>query len=240
MLDEDLLDSLPEDSDEALAVLYNTLKSQLADKQERSDLDEYRSFDLESARRTMLNIVFAFIVAHELDVNANRLTPKDSEQFAVYFFDTTEVVEFYIAKTTFERTSRNRVGTSAIYVLPPELKARVHRYISSIREVIASSSLSDSKRSTLSKKLNIFAEEVDRNKTRIEALASAMIWTRKEIVEGAQGLEPIVEKLDKMFQSFTKATEFFRFPSKDSNQQLPSPPKRIEGPKTVLEEDVPF
>lgn len=241
MLDEDFLHSLPDDPDEALAELYKTLKAKLLSEHDYSlRMDINTAFDLEDSRRTLLNIIFAFIEANRLPLVLDRNSPNDSDNFLIYFKSVVENVEFYIAKTSFERATQAKSGTSAIYVLSPELKAKIHRYLTSIRELIATSTLSDTKRSTLSKKLNAFGDEVDRDKTRVEALASAMIWTRKEIVAGAQELEPLAEKLGKMFDSFAKATEFLRLPSSSEQKQIPAPPKRIEGPKRDLDDEVPF
>ena len=241
MLDEDFLHSLPDDPDEALGTLYKKLKRQLVlEHQEAISINMESPFDLEDARRTFLNMIFAFVTAHGLTLDVSMNMPNGVDDFGYYFKSTTEVIEFYIARTSFERTTKAKNGTAAIYLLSPELKSKIHRYLTSIRELISTSALSESKRSTLSKKLNAFADEVDRNRTRVEALAAAMIWTRKEVVEGAQGLEPIVEKLDKMFQSFTKATEFFKLPSSAEQKEIPAPPKRIEGPRRQLDDDVPF
>lgn len=241
MLDENFLHSLPDDPDEALAELYKLLKANMISEHNNAlEMDSNTAFDLEDSRRQLLNIVFAFIDAHELNLVIDREPPNSSEHFEFYFKAAVKCIEFYIAKTTFERVTRAKSGTTATYVLSPELKTKIHRYLTTIRDLIASSSLSETKRATLSKKLNAFADEVDRNRTRVEALASALIWTRKEIVEGAEGLEPLVEKMSKMFDSFTKATEFLRLPSTLDKSQIPPPPKRIEGPKRDLDDEVPF
>ena len=240
MLTEDFLHSLPEDSDEAFSELYKWLKADVAEKLENAMGSQETSFNLEDARRTLLNIVFAFVSAHGLTLDLDTNAPSSSESFEYYYKTSVETVEFYIAKTSFERAARAKNGLSAVYVLTPELKSKIHHFLTAIRELIANSQLTEFKRATLSKKLNAFADEVDRNRTRIEALASAMIWTRKEVIEGAQGLEPIVEKLDKLFQSFTKATEFFRLPSPTEPKQIPAPQKKIEGPKRDLNDEVPF
>jgi hypothetical protein len=241
MLDEDLLNSLPDDPDEALAVLYKTLKSQLANEHDNSiQMNGESSFSLEQSQRSLLNVILAFTEAHHLDLNINEEIPRVTDDFDFYFLDAIETIERHIAKTSFQRAAQNRNGTSGTYLLSAELKSKIHKYLSSVRDLIAASSLSDTKRTALSKKLNAFAEEVDRDKTRIEALAAAMVWTRKESVEGAQGLEPIIEKMTKMFQSFAQATEFLRLPSSNDQKQLPPPPKRIEGPKRDLDDEAPF
>jgi predicted RNA-binding protein with PIN domain len=231
MLDDELLDSLPEDTDEGLAKLYRYLKSDIEQRRETAEMNQ-QNFNLEEARRTLLNTLSAYVSAHAIPVQLDIETfPLNSESFDAFFIRAIETIEFYIAKTSFERSAREKSGNSAIYVLSASLKREIHHHLGSVRELIAEAELSDTKRIALSKKLNAFAEEVDRNKTRVESLASAIIWTRKESVEGVRGLEPIVEKLDKMFQSFSKATEFFKLPSGDKPKQLPPPPKRIEGPK---------
>ena len=241
MLNEDFVHSLPDDPDEALAHLYKMLKGGLAQEREEAMISNSETaFDLEEARRTLLNIVFAFVAAHGIALNFDSNIPRSTENFNLYFVDVVESIEFYIARTSFERAARVKNGSSAIYVLTPDLKTKIHHYLTSIRELIAHSTLSESKRAALSKKLNAFADEVDRNRTRIEALASAMIWTRREIVEGAEGLEPIVEKLEKMFRSFAKATEFFKLPSPSESKQIPAPQKKIEGPKREFDDKVPF
>jgi hypothetical protein len=241
MLDEDFLNSLPDDPDEALAILYKRLKSQLANEHDNSiQMNGESSFNLEQSQRTFLNVMLAFTEAHNLDLAIDGAIPRTTDDFEFYFFDAVETIERYIARTSFQRAAQNRNGTSGTYLLTSELKSKIHKYLSSVRELIAASSLSDTKRTALSKKLNAFAEEVDRDKTRIESLAAAMVWTRKEFVEGAQGLEPIIEKMDKMFASFAKATEFLRLPSSNDQKQLPPPPKRIEGPKRDLDDEVPF
>jgi hypothetical protein len=241
MLDEDFLNSLPDEPDEALVVLYKLLKSQLANAHDNSiQMNGESSFNLEQSQRSLLNVILAFTEAHNLDLGIDRKIPWQTDDFTIYFQGAIETIERYIARTSFQRAAQIRNGTSGTYVLSAELKSKIHKYLSSVRELIAASSLSDTKRTALSKKLNAFAEEVDRDKTRIESLAAAMVWTRKELVEGAQGLEPIIEKMDKMFQSFAKATEFLRLPSAKDQKQLPAPPKRIEGPKRDLDDEVPF
>jgi hypothetical protein len=240
MFDEDFLHSLPDDPDEALAKLFANLTSVL--DEQRIEASEHRdsSFVLIEWQRSLLIKVFAFIAAHNIDLPLNREPPTNYEEFEFYYRQVISDIEYHIAKTSFERVARNKSGISAVYVLPAALKLEIHHYLKSVREIIAKAELTDLKRTALTNKLNAFASEVDRDKTRIEALASAIIWTRKELINGAQGLEPIVEKLDKMFQSMAKATEFARLPSPDKKKQISGPPKRIEGPKQELDDEVPF
>ena len=241
MFEDDFLLSLSEDPDEGLGQLYKALKNRISEEHDQAlQSSSETAFDLESARRSLLNMVFAFVSANNLEIGVDQAVPPNSERFYSYFLSATEGVEFYIAKRAFERVAKAKSGTSAIYVLTLDLKDKIHRYLDKIRALIAGSSLTETKRAVLSKKLNAFADEVDRNRTRVEALAAAIIWTRKEMVEGAEGLEPIIEKLDKMFQSFAKATEFLRLPSSESPKQLPPPQKKIEGPKRDLDDEVPF
>ena len=237
MFDDEFLHSLPDDADEGLAILFQKLSQELERWRYEAAQDSNSTYDHMEAQRSLLTKVFAYIAAHDLPLDLNREAPGEYQAFDLYYRDVLSEIEFYIAKTTFERAARAKVVTT--YVLEPGLKQKIHHYISQIRVIIAESTLTENKRDALSKKLNVFADEVDRNRTRIDVLASAIIWTRKEIDAGAKGLEPIVEKLDSMFQSMAKATEWLKLPSPNDKKQLPSPPKRIEH-KRELDDEVPF
>jgi chromosome segregation ATPase len=166
--------------------------------------------------------------------------PTDSHQFVNYFKAVNERIQYYIKVTTYKRAANRKSGIGGIYILTPELRREIHGNLGRIRELIANADLSETKREALSKKLHAFAEEVDKNRTKIEALAAAIIWSRKQVEEGAKNLQPIVDGLTKMFESMAKATEFLKLPSSKETKKLPAPPKRIEGPKRDLDDEVPF
>lgn len=116
----------------------------------------------------------------------------------------------------------------------------MQHYITQLRKLIAETDMTETKREALVQKLNAFATEVDRNRTKIESLAAAMVWTRKEIEEGAKNLAPIIDKLTKMFDSMAKATEWIKLPSSKDTKRIEAPPKRIEGPRQEFDDEVPF
>lgn len=239
MFDDDFLHSLPSDADEGLAILFKMLTEDLERSRQEAAGNEYSTFDLMDAQQSLLVKVFAFIAAYNLDLPLNKEAPGNTEAYDFYYRDVISEIKFYIAKTSFERAAKFKSGTAGVYTLSPSLKLEMHHYIGQVRELIAHAQMSDIKRAALSAKLNAFALEVDRDRTRIESLAAAFVWTRKEVAEGAKDLEPIVEKLDKMFQSMAKATEWIKLPSPSDKKQLPSPPKRIEH-KRELDDEVPF
>ena len=77
-------------------------------------------------------------------------------------------------------------------------------------------------------KLNAFAAEIDRDRTRIEAIASAYIWLKREVKEGAEILKPVLGQVERVLDKFAKAKEL--------PEALP-PPRRggeIEGPRKEL------
>jgi hypothetical protein len=238
MFDDEFLYSLPDDPDEALAVLYKALNDEIIKfSNEAESFNQH--FDRQESQRALLSKLFAFIDAHHIDLTLDRQLPGNPESFASYYREAASDIEYYIAKTSFERAARLKNGASAIYVLTPALKMEIHHYITQIRDLIAGVELSDTKRAALVSKLNAFATEVDRDKTRIESLAAAIIWTRREVVTGAKGLEPIIEKLERTFNAFAKATDWARLPSPGDKKQLPSPPKRIEN-RREPDDEVPF
>ena len=102
--------------------------------------------------------------------------------------------------------------------------------------MIAEADLSDQKRDALSKKLNAFAQEVDRDRTNGETLMAFYVSAKRELKE----FSDISEQWSRIADVFSKA--------KDLVDALPAPkvPKLLEGPKTTdqplpgFEDEIPF
>ena len=236
MINDEILLALPDDPEEAFGVLYQQLLAKLAQDEYEYQQAQFSAFNAHEAREDIIITLFAFTDAHGIDIELSRDVPSSTDKFMLYFREVANITRYHITKASVKRAARTKSSTSGTYLLPPAVKVEIRFYLDQIREIISQSELSDMKRTALTMKLNAFATEVDRDKTRLEALASAIVWTRKEITEGAKGLEPLVEKLEKMFNTFAKATEFMRLPSPSEKKELPAPQKRIEDKRDVDEE----
>ena len=95
-------------------------------------------------------------------------------------------------------------------------------------------------------KINAFEAEVDRDRTRLDAAVAAWIWVKKEIKEGAEALNPVLDRINKMLDKFTKAADLTTaLPPPKRGGELEAPPKRLENLKEPsigdeLDDDIPF
>ena len=179
MIDDDLLESLPSDPEEAFSIFERKMREKLVKKPE-------------------------------------------------YFENSNEEADF------------KKAGSTCIYVLESGAKTKIHKYISKIRKVIADTDLTDWKREALSNKLNAFALEIDKDRTRLEALASLYVLAKKE----AQEIKPISEQIEKIWDAVSKGGEelWKALPKPKIKGYLEKPQEKIEGPKENfdLDDEIPF
>jgi hypothetical protein len=69
-----------------------------------------------------------------------------------------------------------------------------------------------------------------------------LIWGKKEIKDGAEVLNPVLDKINTMLDKFTKATDLPNaLPPPRRGGELEAPPKRLESPQPPsLDDDIPF
>ena len=222
MINEKFFLSLPDDPEEAFPIFERHVR-------EIVFKDDWEQRNNDDCERDYISYILAFVSYYKIDIGISDEIPNPGSDFWVYYNELRRRVNFCSAQFSLRRLARSKAGFSAIYILPPALKTEVHHYLGLIRQLIAEADLSEQKREVLARKLNAFAEEVDRDRTRFEALAAAMIWTKREIKDGADILNPVLEKLEKVMDKFTKAKELpDALPSPSRAGEIEASPKRIE------------
>lgn len=100
--------------------------------------------------------------------------------------------------------------------------------VQKIREHLETANLPEPKRDALFNKLNAFAGELDRNRTRPEAFYAFAIETARAAKQINDELKPLQQTIDKVFDWIEKG--------KKLAESLPpwSDRKKIEGPKKQL------
>jgi hypothetical protein len=241
MIDENFYLSLPDDPEEA----FPAYEKHVCD----ITFPDGRDSNDDSERRRYVSLILAYLRRNNMKLEMdNQDLPLDPEFFYEYYSQFRIRVGEVSARFHLEALSRKKAGISAIYVLSAPLKSEIHHYLTLIRNLIAEADISHLKRETLSKKLNAFAEEVDRDRTRLEALASAWIWTKREIKDGVEVLNPVLDKLEKIVDKFTKATELAdALPSPKRGGEIEAPRKQIEhsvqrtdGNYEEFDDEIPF
>ncbi|MGR9390736.1 hypothetical protein [Rhizobium leguminosarum] len=142
------------------------------------------------------------------------------------------------------QVKRARAGKAFSVMLDTPTKERIHSLINGIRSLLEKADLEERKRNSLLAKLNTFAADVDRNRTRFD---NAMAF----IVDAADTAKKVGESLNPVSELIKRISELIGH-AKDLEGEVKLPPpierKRIEGPKEKVEptfgrardEDLPF
>lgn len=237
MIDDDFFLSLPADPEEAFVLYEEHVRNKCLSLGEERQDDE--------CERRYINYI-AYLDQYGIDIGITDVAiPTQGSDFWNYYRNFRLYVEHHVAQFKLRRLRQLKSGTSGVYILSPSLKMEIHHYIERIREILANLELSPQKRDALANKLNAFAAEVDRDRTKIDAIAAALIWTKREIKDGVDILSPILSQIERIIDKFGKAKEIESLPPPDRRDKLEAPPKRIEPPKPEkniddLDDEIPF
>jgi hypothetical protein len=220
--------TLPDDPEEAFAVLqrrkYNELEEMWRNNQSGDWYYERRYVD----------VLLAFDEVHDLGIlTALDRPPINNREFADFFEDFHRHAEIASQKILIESARRVKTGAQQIITLDAAARQAIHNLISTIRGKLNDISLPENKREALFNKLNSFAAEVDRNRTRTEAFFVFAVETARVARDANEEIKPLQQTIDRLFDWIEKA----RY-AKDI-----LPPwierKRIEPPRTKLADQSP-
>jgi hypothetical protein len=112
--------------------------------------------------------------------------------------------------------------------LDANTKVKIHHYVAQIRNIIAECDLTERKKNSLYTKINAFAADVDRARTRFDSAMSMLIDLADVARHGTEAVQPLTDFVNSITALFGAAKS-----SEPEAIQLPKPeePKRIEGPK---------
>jgi hypothetical protein len=122
-------------------------------------------------------------------------------------------------------------------------KQKVRHLLNQIKEIVDEVELDDRKKEALYSKINALANEVDRDRTHIQAFGALVVEMAGIVGEAANRMEPARKFLDSIARVFGVAKSH-----EDANLQLPlhhepkkiePPHKRLPAPKTD-DDDIPF
>lgn len=237
MLPQDLIDSLPEDPESAFPVYERRVREIcLSDK----DPEDFSG----GSETQYMMYMLAFINFHKLDIGLpHAIPPQSSAEFWDYFREAERKISYYGTLYTLSAAYDKRCQSFNKLVLTPALKREVHHYIDQIRDILNTAKLEDQKRDTLSRKLNAFAEEIDRDRTSLAALASAYIHVKREVKDNTEWALRCLEKFDRIWSRLTKATDALPEPGRTG--EIEGPKKQIAPPTDApppgdLDDEIPF
>ncbi|MCJ2015864.1 hypothetical protein MKK84_00215 [Methylobacterium sp. E-065] len=227
---------LPDDSEEAFAVLHRRKFKELESRWENNEGGN--NFYHE---RQYVDGLVAFDEVHNLGIlTAFRDPPTNDRQFSDFFQDCRRVAEVSSQKILMEAARRLKTGASNIVVLDANARQGIHALIEAIREKLNGLSLSENKRESLFSKLNSFASELDRNRTRTEAFYAFAVDTARVAHEVNDEIKPLQQTIDRIFDWLDKAKKLKdALPPWQDRKKIEGPPKRITQ-SDELDDEIPF
>lgn len=243
MLNQKLLESLPSAPEDAFAIFEAQLRQEVPIREDFQDYNEQREHDADRERKIKEYIlaIGAFVELYEIDVGVSfeALLDERGDSFLRAFEEASTKIIFFSNKCAIKNAQSIKRGTSCIYVLDEASKIKIRKQLDKIREIITEADLTDNKKDALFRKLNAFALEIDRDRTRMEAFAAMYVSVKaeaSEIVELAENIEKVWKTVAKGGKELWKS-----LPNIKINGHLSAPPKKLEDHTEVsLDDEIPF
>jgi hypothetical protein len=243
VLSQAILDSLPSDPEDAFSILEMKLRKGIPLEESQGNYEDQRRHDqlIDELRRQYTITLGAFAKLHglEIGVDFDELLLLEGSDFDRAFTAASYKIQFFSSMSAFKLDSKRKAGSTCIYVLTDAAKARIRKQISSIKDLIDAAEITDGKRDALFEKLNAFANEVDKDRTRLESLTSAYVAVKSE----AKALATVVEPIEKVFDLVSSGgKELWKcLPQVKITARLEAPQKKIEVRKDFdLDDEIPF
>jgi hypothetical protein len=232
---------LPDDPEEAFAALHKRKYDDLEKSWQNNEGGGGYYYE-----RRYVDILIAFDEVHDLGILiAFRNPPTRDNDLGDFFNEFRRHAEIASQKFMIEAARRVKVGAQQIIVLDDTARKTIHTLIEAIREKLNELALPENKRESLFSKLNTFAAEIDRNRTRPEAFYAFAVEVARTTREVTDELKPLQNTIDRVFDWLDKAQKLWdALPSWSERKKIEAPPKRLPRPTlsetNEIDDDIPF
>lgn len=220
------IDDLSDDPELAFTELVDQFDDLMKrDLQENGDNEVGRQILVEH-----MNNVLAAARALDIDFFRGWSLPAYNEVYTAHS-EFSLAVKRYVLEI---KIRKKRVTKIYSVALDSATRTKIQHYIKLIRDILEQSDLSERKRNALFAKLNAFAADVDRNRTRFENAMLAIIDLTDVARRGTETLKPITDLVNAITGLIGEAKS-----AEPESEKLPAPEerKKIEGPKTALSKE---
>ncbi len=189
-----------------------------------------------------IDTLIAFDEVHNLGILADYGSPPSKDgDFQDYFMSFHRHAEISSKKVKMEAARRLKTGAESVVVLDTTAREAIHALINAIREKLNELTLSENKRESLFNKLNAFASEVDKNRTRTESFLSFAVDVARTVRAVKDEIEPLQQPIDRVLDLIEKAAKWHdSLPSWKDRKRIEGPRKRLAPPPQDLDEEIPF
>jgi hypothetical protein len=247
MISDDEIANLPSDPELAF-VRFEGILRQKVQEYEVVEQQHNGDYDAEPYRLMYMNQVAAAANAYGIEALSGLEIPKLGtsqisfiaayRQFLADVDHVTIQIRIHAARADHEGT----VGLEDIE------RTKIHHFIQQIRIVIENADIPDDKRDALFDKLNKFAAEVDRKRTKLQTAMAVIIAICDGIGQGFEKLEPAQKMINSISVLLGRAKENEeradkRLPPPTERKRIEPPKQRLASPRKIadlLDDDIPF
>lgn len=211
---------LPEDPE--LAFVY-------LEKKERKELwellDSSNGYSATDFKMCYVNRVMAYHEALNISALQRPKLYRGSQDFEIEFDQFLDEVQYVV--TVAELSHARRLQEIRVVVsLTPDLRQEIQEYIGKIRELIRPLDLTDEKKETIMNKIDALSNEIERDRTKVEALTAVTLEIASTAGRAAKELKHVKDLLDTVQNLLGVAKNF----SEKLKIGSDKPTKLLEGP----------
>tara|TARA_R110002096_G_scaffold4536_11_gene21548 strand:- start:84 stop:785 length:702 start_codon:yes stop_codon:yes gene_type:complete len=227
---------LPDDPEEAFAEYCRRKLDEL----ERS-LEGSPSNQGWWSEREYVDQLLGFDDAHDLGVFTDLGdAPAADASFGSYFAKFRRRAQMSRQKFLIQQAQRIKSGVVEIVVLDEKSREAIRKLVEAIRQKLDHLELPANRRDVLFNRLNAFAAEVDRDRTRTEAFNSVAIELARTF-RGAVDESNILDTVGRVSDFLGNAPEWRDFlPSWNEKPKLEAPQKKLSAPTDENDGEIPF
>lgn len=211
MITEEEIRKLPDDPDIAFVQYESIIRERMLDEQDdRTD----------EAERQYIAYALAFIDEYNINIDIDKDAPDENDSFWKYYKGFIKSIDYYKARIMV-RTYRSGSSTIAIAIsLSNDYRSQIHDHLAAIRKIVTAVEMEETRREALFSKINTLAREVDRERTRLEVFTAMFLDVTQAIGEGAENLEPLLKRIERLAAIFGKAK------AEADREEIGPPPKK--------------
>ena len=227
---------LPDDPELAFATLQQIKYAELQRASQESGRGDW------SREEEYLDTLTAFDQVYNLGLFADFGTPPNThDEFYEFFNRFSRHAAIASQKFQMEAARRIKTGAQTLIIIDAPTRQAIHALINAIKEKLNKLTLTESKRESLFNKLNEFAEEVDRNRTRTEAFFAFAVEATRNLREFNKELKLLQQPIDRICDFIEKADKWKdALPPWENRKQIEGPPKQLVPPQEDSDDDIPF
>lgn len=241
IIDSINLNDLPDESEEAFVAFEERLRDILKIEEDQ-DQKMYRDENGYYAgsyypQRYYVSSIIAFLDEYNIDMDIEDISSKDNPEFLTYYTEFFNRINY--ARTRFKlrkkRTLSGQAGTPIL--INPNFREQIHNLLATIKKIVNAHIQDINKKERIYKKIVGLQSEIDRERTTIDAVFSRAIDISRVIGECAENMEPLVQKVERLFRVLSDAANPLPLlPKKERAKLLP----KSDAHSDDLEDDIPF